>query len=150
MEPRKVDGSDFMLLTVHFLESFSNFLENEKAAAAAAADIIWDLASYKHLVSVVQTSGAIPVLVELLRDGSGDVKEKVSGAIAQFSYNKAGRLALADSGAIPIPIQTLEELRENAAEALDRLMQIRASDTRLDSSLRQLSVEHLTRDPSLT
>ncbi|KAL3508400.1 hypothetical protein ACH5RR_027801 [Cinchona calisaya] len=91
-------------------------------AKAAAADIIWDLASYKHLVSVVQTSGAIPILVELLRDGSGDVKEKVSGAIAQFSYNKAGRLSLADSGVIPILIQTLddesEELRENAAEAL--------------------------------
>lgn len=150
------------------------------AAKAAAADIIWDLASYKHLVSVVQTSGAIPVLVELLRDDSSDVKEKVSGAVAQYSYNKAGRRALADSGAIPVLIQMLEdeseEMRENAAEALvnfsedpllgdrisgvldsplfqnmqDRLMQIRVSDARLDSSLRQLSIEHLTWDPSLS
>ncbi|KAL3508392.1 hypothetical protein ACH5RR_027793 [Cinchona calisaya] len=104
----------------------------------------------------------------------------VAVAIAQFSYKKAGRLSLADSGVIPILIQTLEdesgELRENAAEALvnfsedpllgdriscvldsplfqnmlDRLMQIRASDTRLNSSLRQFSVEHLTWDLSLT
>ncbi|XP_027171008.1 U-box domain-containing protein 2 [Coffea eugenioides] len=149
-------------------------------AKAAAADITWHLASYKQLVSVVQDSGAIPALVELLRSGNGDVKEKVSGAIAQFSYNKSGRVALADSGVIPLLIQMLEdesqELRENAAEALvnfsedpslgdrvscvldsplfqdtqDKLMQIRASDARLDSSLRLLSIEHLTLDPSLS
>lgn len=153
---------------------------NNDEAKAAAADITWDLASYKQLVSVVQDSGAIPALVELLRGGNGDVKEKVSGAIAQFSYNKSGLIALADSGAIPLLIQMLEdeseELKENAAEALvnfsqdpslgdrvscvldsplfqnmqDRLMQIRASDARLDSSLRQLSIEHLTLDPSLS
>lgn len=146
-------------------------------AKAAAADITRHLASYKQLVSVVQDSGAIPALVELLRSGNGDVKEKVSGAIAQFSYSKSGRVALADSGVIPLLIQMLEdesqELRENAAEALvnfsedpslgdrvscvldsplfqDRLMQIRASDARLDSSLRLLSIEHLTLDPSLS
>lgn len=152
---------------------------NNDEAKAAAADITWHLASYKQLVTVVQDSGAIPALVELLRSGNGDVKEKVSGAIAQFSYNKSGRVALVDSGVIALLIQMLEdesgELRENAAEALvnfsedpslgdrvscvldsplfqnmqDRLMQIRASDARSDSSLRQLSIEHLTLDPSL-
>ncbi|KAA8523572.1 hypothetical protein F0562_009995 [Nyssa sinensis] len=65
---------------------------------------------------------AIPILVELLRDGDGDVREKVSGAVSWPSYNEAYRVALADSGAIPILSDMLqdesEELRDNAAETL--------------------------------
>ncbi|CAI9088262.1 OLC1v1022545C4 [Oldenlandia corymbosa var. corymbosa] len=149
-------------------------------AKATAADIIWDLASYKHLTSVMQNSGAIPILVELLRDGTEDIKEKVSGAVAQLSYEEAARHALADSGAIPLLTQLLEtespEMIDNAAEALmrfaedpsfsericsvisssllrnvrGRLMQMRESEAaQLDSSLRDLSIQHLAGDPSL-
>lgn len=91
-------------------------------AKAAAADVIWDLSSYKYSSPVLQNSGVIPLLVELLVDESIDVREKVAGAIAQFSLNEADRAILADSGAIQRLINMLEdesdEARDNAAEAL--------------------------------
>ncbi|XP_009591619.1 protein ARABIDILLO 2 [Nicotiana tomentosiformis] len=148
-------------------------------AKAASADVLWDLAAYKHLPSVVRDSGAIPVLVQLLEDQNTDVREKVSGAIAQLSYNEADRAALTNSGAIPRLVDMLqdesEEMRDNAAEALvnfsedpslgdrisdvlnspsfqnmqERLTQIRASDAHLASSLRHMSFEQLTVDPAL-
>nr|GLL17652.1 protein ARABIDILLO 2 [Ipomoea trifida] len=148
-------------------------------AKAAAADVLWDLSGYKHLQHILRNSNAIPILVELLQDQNVNVREKVSGAIAQLSYNKADRVALADSGAIPVLINMLqdelEDLRDNAAETLvnfsedpllrdrissvvdspafhsmqNRLMQIRASDVHMASSLRNISIEHLTGDPSL-
>ncbi|KAI5674719.1 hypothetical protein M9H77_15083 [Catharanthus roseus] len=153
---------------------------SDSAAKVAAADVLWDLSSYKHLIDIVQNSGVIPILVELLTDDSSEIKEKVSGAVAQMSYNAAERLALADSGAIPHLIDLLrdesEEVRDNAAEALvnfsedpllsdrishvlddpsfqnmqDRVIQIRASDAHLEVSLRDMSSEHLTWEPSLS
>ncbi|XP_059290623.1 vacuolar protein 8 [Lycium ferocissimum] len=148
-------------------------------AKAAAADVLWDLAGYKHLTSVVRNSAAIPVLVQLLEDENTDVREKVSGAIAQLSYNEVDRATLANSGAISRLIDMLqdesEEMRDNAAEALvnisedpslgdritevlnspsfqnmqERLTQIRASNAYLDSSIRHMSIEQTTMDPAL-
>lgn len=134
---------------------------NNSEAQAAAADVLWNLSGYKHSFSVVQRSGAIPLLIELLSSSdSDDVKERVSGVIAQLSYNKSDRMALANAGVIPLLTNILQddsaELRDNAAEALvnfsedpllrpriadavnipsfqnmqNRLMQIRASDAR--------------------
>lgn len=140
-------------------------------AKMAAADVLWNLSSYKHLVTVTQNSGVIRVLLEILTDGRGEIKERVSGIVAQLSYDAAERLALADSGAIPLLIDLLQdesdELRDNAAEALvnfsedpslsdriscvfdnpvfrnmqERLFQIRSSDVHLESSLREISIE---------
>ncbi|GMP65129.1 hypothetical protein CsSME_00026077 [Camellia sinensis var. sinensis] len=151
----------------------------DDGAKAAAADVLWDLSGYKHASFVVRNSGAIPVLVELLRHGSVDIREKVSGAVSQLSYHGADRVALADAGAIPLLLDTLddesEEVRDNAAEALasfseDPLLHDRVSDgfsmsgfqnmrgvmiqahdsnVHLVRSLRQMSIDQLTWDPGL-
>lgn len=153
--------------------------EDNAEAKAAAADVFWDLSGYQHSISVIGNSGVIPILVELLRDGDSDIREKVSGAIAQLSYHEADRSALADAGAIPCLIEMLqyesEELRDNAAESLinfsedpshldrlseafampafrsmqDRMVHIRAADQHMVRSLRQMSIEQLTRGPRL-
>ncbi|KAK9269058.1 hypothetical protein L1049_000826 [Liquidambar formosana] len=153
--------------------------EDNDEAKAAAADVLWDLSGYKHSVSIIRNSGAIPVLVDLLGSGSAEVREKVSGAIAQLSYNEVHQIALADVGAIPILIDMLheesEELRDNAAEALvkfsedplhrdrmseafdvpafqnmqSRLVQINTSDEHMARSMRRMSIQQLTWDPDL-
>lgn len=91
-------------------------------AKAAAADIIWDLSSYRHSVSIVIVSGAIPVLVGLLKDENDELRENVSGAIAQLTYNDDDRQALAETGVIPILVELLQdrstEVKGNATEAL--------------------------------
>ncbi|KAG5570373.1 hypothetical protein H5410_060139 [Solanum commersonii] len=164
---------------VAIVEHLVRILRGDSAEAkAAAADVLWDLAGYKHLPSVVRNSGAIPILVQLLEDQNIDVREKVSGAITQLSYNEADRAALANSGAIPRLVDMLqdesEEMRDNAAEALvnfsedpslgdrisdvlnspsfqnmqERLTQIRASDAYLAASLRHMNTEPLTMDPA--
>lgn len=50
------------------------------------------------------------------------LRKKVSGAIAQLSYDEADRVALANAGVIPFLIELMhddsEEMRDNAAEAL--------------------------------
>ncbi|TMW91561.1 hypothetical protein EJD97_014204 [Solanum chilense] len=164
---------------VAIVEHLVRILRGDSAESkAAAADVLWDLAGYKHLPSVVRNSGAIPILVQLLEDENIDVREKVSGAITQLSYNEADRAALANSGAIPRLVDMLqdesEEMRDNAAEALvnfsedpslgdrisdvlnspsfqnmqERLTQIRASDAYLAASLRHMNTEQLTMDPA--
>ncbi|KAI5085065.1 hypothetical protein GOP47_0001234 [Adiantum capillus-veneris] len=90
---------------------------------AAAADIIWDLSSYRHSTSFVVAAGAIPVLVELLKAENEDLRENVSGAIAQLTYNDDDRQALAEAGVIPILVELLQdsstEVKANVAEALN-------------------------------
>ncbi|KAJ9153885.1 hypothetical protein P3X46_027273 [Hevea brasiliensis] len=96
----------------------------ELGAIPLLIELFQDGHCYKHSVSVVRKSDAVPVLVELLRDGNGEVRGKVSGAIAQLSYNEADRAALADSGEVPILIELLyelEDLKDNAAEILVNL-----------------------------
>lgn len=95
---------------------------NSEEAKSAALDILWDLSGYKHSISVVRASGAIPIMVGLLQNMDSDLKEKASGAIAQLSYDAANREAIVEAGAIPVLINLLrgepEELREFAAECL--------------------------------
>lgn len=153
--------------------------EGSDESKAAAADIIWDISGYKYSLSVVQNSGAIPMLVGLLRNGSCDVREKVCGAIMQLSYNELDRVALDESSAVPILIELLEDesedIRDNAAEALinfsedsawsgtiselfdvpamrnmqNTLAQIRASDDHMVRSMRGFSIQGFTWDPAL-
>ncbi|KAL6310990.1 hypothetical protein AAG906_024654 [Vitis piasezkii] len=150
-------------ITEHLVEILR---ENDDVAKAAAADILWDLSSYHHSVSFIRNSGAIPILVQLLR-------------IEAVNYSAGDRAALAEAGAIPVLIDLLgdesEELRENAAEALisfsedpsqrsimseafrvtsfqemqNRLVQIRSSDEYMARSLRQMSMEQLLWDPDM-
>ncbi|XP_058070669.1 U-box domain-containing protein 4 [Magnolia sinica] len=148
-------------------------------AKAAAADVLWDLSGYKHSVSVVRESGAIPLLIGLLSCGNNDVREKAAGAVTQLSYNEADREDLVNAGAVPILLRLLhdesEEVKDNAAEALinfsedpslsdrisevfdipafqnilDRLARIRASDEHMVRSLDRMNVEQFTEDPEL-
>ncbi|KAG4122773.1 hypothetical protein ERO13_D11G287700v2 [Gossypium hirsutum] len=83
--------------------------EGNAESKAAAANVFWDLSGYKHTVP-------------LLSSQSNEVRETVSGAIAQLSYSQADREALNESGAVPLLLDLLhddsEELKDNAAEAL--------------------------------
>lgn len=145
--------------------------EDNDEVKAAAVDVFWDLAGYKHL-SVACSSGAIPIMVDLARNGSTEVKEKVSGAFAQMSYNECDRIALAEAGAIPILINmmggTNDEMMDNAVEALvnfaedpvymnrvsevlgspaflymrNRVVQNQTSDALIARSFRRLSAQH--------
>lgn len=92
-------------------------------AKAAAADIIWDLSSYRHSISIVIAAGAIPVLIGLLKAENDELRENVSGTIAQLSYNDDDRQALAETGAIPILVELLQDsstdVKANVVEALN-------------------------------
>ena len=153
--------------------------EGDNESKFAASDVLWDLAGYRHSVSVIRDSGAIPLLVGLVRDGSLEFRERISGAISQLCYNENDREVFSESGMIPILIEWLgdesEELRDNAAEALinfsedrehygrvrealnhpviqsmqSRLARIRASHEHLVRSMRRVTIEHLARDPYL-
>lgn len=152
---------------------------NEEAKSAAV-DVFWDLAGYKHSVPVVRDSGAIPLLIEILRNGNIDIRIKVMGTIAQLGYEEANRRALAEAAGIPLLIDLLtgdsEELRDYASEALisfaedpsfrelideaynipafvdalGRINLIRMSNEYTSSSMRRLSVEQLTSDPAFS
>ncbi|CAN4075431.1 unnamed protein product [Withania somnifera] len=147
---------------VAIVEHLVRILRGDSSEAkAATADVLWDLADYKHLPSVVRNSGAIHILVQLLEDQNVYVRERVSGAISQLSYNEADRAALADSGAIPRLVDKLqdelEEMTDNAAEALvnfsedpslgDRIPDV-LNKAYLAASLRRMSIEQLTMEPA--
>ncbi|KAF7831303.1 vacuolar protein 8 [Senna tora] len=122
--------------------------EGDEESKASAAEVMWDLSGYKHSASVIQESGAIPILIELLRSETEEVRQNVSGACAQLSYEEADRMALAEAGAIPILIDMmlhdeLEDVRDNAAEALinfagDPLYNNRVSDAISFPSFREI------------
>ncbi|KAM0063797.1 putative armadillo repeat-containing domain, armadillo-like helical [Helianthus debilis subsp. tardiflorus] len=96
---------------------------NDNENVGAAADVVWDLSSYKHVLPVFHNFGVISLLVELLRTSDdSNVKEKICGAIGQLSYNNAERVVIADLGGISVLINMLEddseEVKDNAAQAL--------------------------------
>jgi hypothetical protein len=97
-------------------------LYGDVESKVAAADILWDLACYRHSVSVVVVSGAIPVLVGLLKHENGELRENVVGTIAQLTKNDEDRQVLAENGVIPMLVDLLQdpstEVKGNAAEAL--------------------------------
>lgn len=90
---------------------------------SAAVDILLAVAEYQDIHAFIKTSGAITVLVDLMRNGNHDIIEKVTGAIAQLSYEEYIREVLMEVGAIPILLDLvhghLGDLTEStAAEAL--------------------------------
>ncbi|GKB99066.1 armadillo repeat-containing protein 4 [Tanacetum coccineum] len=96
---------------------------NNNEGIAAAADVLWDLSSYKHVLPVIHSSGAISLLFELLSTSEDvDVKANVCGAIAQLSDNEAERVVIASLDGISILISMLEDesddVRDFAAQAL--------------------------------
>ncbi|KAI3810260.1 hypothetical protein L1987_19871 [Smallanthus sonchifolius] len=96
---------------------------NDNESVSAAADVVWDLSSYKHVLPVIHSFGVISLLFELLRTSDdSNVREKVCGAIAQLSYNEAERVVIADLEGISVLISMLEdeseEVKDNAAQAL--------------------------------
>ncbi|XP_072989695.1 uncharacterized protein [Typha latifolia] len=159
------------------LEHLVRILHGEdEGAKVAAVDVLWDLVCYKHTLYIVLDSGVIPILVELLRNGNGDIRAKASGTIAQLSYEKASRNALAEAGAIPVLLDLLrgnsEELTGCTLEALinfgedplhqesvsdspsslavqDRLTRIPASNEHMSRSMRLMNSEQLTSEPEL-
>lgn len=96
---------------------------SDNESIAAAADVLWDLSSYTHVLPVIHSLGVISLLVELLRTSDDtNVREKVCGAIAQLSYNEAERALISNSEGISLLISSLddesEEVKDNAAQAL--------------------------------
>ncbi|CAN6470596.1 unnamed protein product [Victoria cruziana] len=127
--------------------------QSNDAAKAAAVDVLWDLSNYKHSIPVVRASGAVPLLLENLQAGTAEIRERVSGVVAQLSYDEDDRRALADAGVIPVLMRLLrdesEELKDNAAEALinfseDPLLRERISDA-FDTPTFQDTVNRLVR-----
>jgi hypothetical protein len=92
-------------------------------AISSAVDVLLALAGYKSIIPFLKSSGVITVLVDLLQNGNHDVVEKVTGVVAQLSYEEYIREGLMEAGAIPILLDLLhgdlEDLTESAAaEAL--------------------------------
>lgn len=99
--------------------------EGHGEARVAAADVLWDIAVYRHRAPLLQNSGAIPVLVQLLRDRGDrpEAMERVCNLISRLCYEKRDRDVIADIGAIPLLADLVdrdesEDVKQNAAEAL--------------------------------
>ncbi|CAN6300400.1 unnamed protein product [Urochloa humidicola] len=106
------------------LENLAGILRGEDdLAISAAVDVLLALAEYKSTIPFLSSSGVITVLVDLLRNRNHDVIEKVTGAVAQLSYEEYVREGLMEAGAIPVLLDLLHghlrDLTESAAaEAL--------------------------------
>ncbi|XP_071727341.1 uncharacterized protein [Rutidosis leptorrhynchoides] len=153
---------------------------NDNENIAAAADVLWDLSSYNHVLPFIHSSGVITISLELLRSSNDtNVREKVSGAIAQLCYNEAERVVISESDGISILINMLEdeseEVKDNAAQALvyfyedpllcdrttavhnhpsfvrmkERMWHTRGAELRLAASVRQMTLDELTWNPAL-
>lgn len=107
-------------------------------AKAAAADVLWDLSSYIYSTPVLRNSGAIPILVGLLKDGNVLVRERVSEAVSKLCRGKTERTAVVDAGAVPVLVELLQdesgEVRYNAAEALVHISEDPSQRQNLDGA----------------
>ncbi|CAN6319467.1 unnamed protein product [Urochloa humidicola] len=106
------------------LENLAGILRGEDdLAISAAVDVLLALAEYKSTIPFLNSSGVITVLVDLLQNRNHDVIEKVTGAVAQLSYEEYVREGLMEADAIPVLLDLLHghlgDLTESAAaEAL--------------------------------
>ncbi|KAK8445612.1 hypothetical protein SEVIR_9G357900v4 [Setaria viridis] len=106
------------------LENLAGILTGQDdLAISSAVDVLLALAEYKSIITFLKSSGVITVLVDLLQNRNHDVVEKVTGVVAQLSYEECIREGLMEAGAIPILLDLLhgrlEDLTEfAAAEAL--------------------------------
>ena len=101
------------------LENLAGILRGEDdLAISAAVDVLLALAEYKSVIPFLKSSGVITVLVDLLRNGNNhDVIEKVTGAVAQLSYEEYIREGLMEVGAIPVLLDLLNGRLGNLTES---------------------------------
>ena len=100
--------------------------EGDDEEKDAAADRLGDLAHYDaaNRVLIVE-AGAIPPLVELLRDGSADAKADAAWALRSLALNAANRVLIAEAGGIAPLVELLRDgdiyAKHWAADALRSL-----------------------------
>jgi vacuolar protein 8 len=89
--------------------------EGDDAAKTAAARGLTDVShrSQHYYGSIIADAGGIPLLVELLRDGSAGAKESAAQALGVIAWTNAGQVLIAEAGGIP-PLVDL--LRDGSAE----------------------------------
>ncbi|PKI50499.1 hypothetical protein CRG98_029104 [Punica granatum] len=99
--------------------------EGDDETRAVAADVLWDIVIYRHRAPVMLNSGAIPILVQLLRDRGvqPEARERVCALVSRMCYEKRDRDAIADIGAIPLLADIVdhdesEDVKECALEGL--------------------------------
>ena len=75
--------------------------------------------------ALIAEAGGIPLLVELLRDGSAKAKKEAAWALGNLACNAANRIAIAEAGGIPPLVELLRagsaKAKEEAAWALGNL-----------------------------
>ncbi|KAK6934556.1 hypothetical protein RJ641_034711 [Dillenia turbinata] len=114
-------------------------------ARSAAADVLWDLSDYEQAVCALCNAAAIPLMVELLIEGSSDVVEKneseeTSDNAVEALINFSEDLLLHDMVANVLDNPLFQEMQS-------RMSQLHASNEHMARSLRQMSMEALTWNP---
>ena len=99
--------------------------ESDDAAKTAAAWALDNIAKDASAVLIAE-AGGIPLLVELLRDGSADAKLEAAVALRNLGYNNAAnRVLIAEAGAIPPLVQLVRDgsagAKSMAASALSNI-----------------------------
>ncbi|KAK3270961.1 hypothetical protein CYMTET_20666, partial [Cymbomonas tetramitiformis] len=98
-------------------------LEQREKAANVLATLADDNQN-GHRQAIAE-AGAIPPLVQLLRDGSAEAKGNAAGALRNLSGDAGCAQAIAEAGAIPLLVQLLRngsaEAKEKAAVTLGNL-----------------------------
>ena len=86
----------------------------DDAAKAAAARALKELARYNANRVLIAEAGGIPLLVQLLREGSADAKLQAAWALYNIAHDHdANRVLIAEAGGIP-PLVHL--MRDGSAE----------------------------------
>ena len=113
-------SSDSLNSLVKDLRNFAATEAQEKAASE-----LKDLARDDDNKIAIANAGAIPLLVQLLRDGTPLAREVAAGALHRMAGNDDNKIAIATAGAIPPLVQLLRDgtplAREVAAGALHRM-----------------------------
>ena len=82
--------------------------EGNDASKTVAAWALGNLAnSYANSVLIAE-AGGIPLLVELLRDGSADAKFSIVGALSELAHFN-GAVLIAEAGGIPLLVELLRD-----------------------------------------
>ncbi|KAK3236417.1 hypothetical protein CYMTET_53440 [Cymbomonas tetramitiformis] len=110
------DGLEQAVAEAADAERPGNAGAKENVAAA-----LWNLSGGDGLEQAIAEAGAIPPLVELLRDDSADAKKNVAAALWNLSGGDGLEQAIAEAGAMPLLVELLRdsnaEAKKNAAAA---------------------------------
>lgn len=141
-EPNAVEIANHM---VRVLE------EGNDEAMASAADVLWDIAVYRHRAPILQNCGAIPILIELLRDQGGqpEVRERVCNLVSRLCYEKRYRDVIANIKAIPLLADIVdhddesEDVKQSAAEVLLCLQEDPDHSDKVSGAMDVASLRHV-------